>query len=106
MNITFNNKTCTDGWVVVDNDQLAGEAAMNWHIVEEKLDDANVVTLRVTKVFCGESLKSDIHWDRSYHVFRNDFEGRNALRDDDEMARLQNIDEEFCGRCAAHLYVG
>ena len=105
MNITFNSTVCTDGWIIVDKDQLEGSTAKNWHIVEVKLDDNDVVIKRSTKTFCGENLKDVIDWDRNNHVFRNDFAGRCRLRN--VMARLQNtIAEEFCGRCAAHLYLG
>lgn len=105
MNITFNNTVCKDGWIIVDSDQLVGKTAKNWHIVEVELDDNDVVTRRARETFCGEELKDNIIWDKNNHVFRNDFMGRCKLRN--EMARLQNtVKEEFCGRCAAHLYLG
>lgn len=104
MNITFKSKTCRDGWIIVDKDQLKGATANNWHIVEVKLNADGTVNQRETETFCGEELKARIAYDGRNHVFKNDFEGRKALRN--EMARLQNLKEEFCGRCAAHLYLG
>ena len=103
MNITFKSETCRDGWIIVDKDQLKGASANNWHIVEIKLNSDGGVDQISAETFCGEDLKGRVTY-LNKHVFKNDPVGRANLRN--EMARLQNLKEEFCGRCAAHLYLG
>lgn len=104
MDINFKHPTCKDGWIIVNKNQLAGPYAANWHIVEVELNPNDSVKSRAVVTFCGEHLNDKINWDRQHHIFRNDFEGRAKLRN--EIARLQNVNEEFCGKCAAHLYLG
>ena len=75
----------------MNQDQLVGNSLNNGHVVEVKLNADGTLNERELETFCGEALKGRVVWDG--HIYRNNLEGRRALRN--EMARLQNISEEF-----------